>query len=501
LSALVGARRIGGGVRLEAGFRTAAALGSLVAVACGSWWIAAGAAAGPHWLELPTGMDPAWIQGPLHSLGGALGSLPDTALSGALVLLLAGYGGALLCARTISLRLALAVVALADLAFTLGPSLVSTDVFGYLAYAREAVQHGLNPYVSAPISLHRDAILPFVYWKHQPSPYGPLFTLGSAPLGLLTPGVGLWLYKAVAGLAGFGLALVVADVARARRLDPARAVIFVGLNPILLVYAVSGAHNDLIAALLVTGAAAMMLRGRDGGAAATAVAAAGVKVTLGLALPFILIASRRRSRAVRGAALALVALGLPTLALFGTHVLSQLHRIAGDPLFDTVWSGPERLAALLHSHIDSPVRLISTGAAGAVTIWMIVRARRGGDPLAAAGWAFLALIASIASLAPWYLVWLLPLAAVARSRALTAATLLVTLYLVAVHLPALGGWLWLSSPQGGRARLVARVDQLHEPGSRVSYQHPPVAGIDRHRVSLTIGPVHVAYAQRRAVGG
>ncbi|MDQ6746254.1 MAG: glycosyltransferase 87 family protein [Actinomycetota bacterium] len=461
MSALAGARRIDGGVRLGTGIRTTGALGSLAAVTCGSWWIAAGAAASPHWLELPTGMDPAWIQGPLHAFGGLLGSLPSAALSGALVLLLAGYVGALLCARTISLRLALAAVALADLAFTLGPSLVSTDVFGYLAYAREAVQHGLNPYVSAPISLHGDAILPFVYWKHQPSPYGPLFTLGSAPLGLLTPAAGLWLYKALAGLAAFGLALVVADIARARQLHPARAVIFVGLNPIVLVYALSGAHNDLIAALLVAGAVAMMLRGRDGGAAATGVAAAGVKVTLGLALPFVLIASRRRPRAARGAALALVALGLPTLALFGTPILDQLHRIAADPLFDTVWSGPDRLAALLSTHIDSAVRLSSTLAAAAVTIWMIVRARRGADPLTAAGWAFLALIASIASLAPWYLVWLLPLAAVGRSRALWAATLLVTLYLVAVHLPALGGRLWLSSPQGVSARPVAQVDQCN----------------------------------------
>ena len=77
---------------------------------------------------------------------------------------------------------------------------------------------------------------------------------------------------------------------------------------------------------------------------------------------------------------------------------------------------------------------------------MLARAWRGADPIAAAGWAFAALLASIASLAPWYLVWLLPFAALGRSRALWVTALLATAYLLAVHLPALGGQPWLSTP-------------------------------------------------------
>jgi hypothetical protein len=75
---------------------------------------------------------------------------------------------------------------------------------------------------------------------------------------------------------------------------------------------------------------------------------------------------------------------------------------------------------------------------------MIVWTWRGHEAIGAAGWAFLALLVSIASLAPWYLVWLLPLAAVGRSRALQAAALAATLCLVAVHLPALHHQPWLS---------------------------------------------------------
>jgi len=92
------------------------------------------------------------------------------------------------------------------------------------------------------------------------------------------------------------------------------------------------------------------------------------------------------------------------------------------------------------------VRAACTGAAGVAALIAAVWAWRGGDWITGAGWAFVALIAAIASLAPWYLVWLLPLAALARGRALPAAALLATAYMVAVHLPVLGGVPWLSPP-------------------------------------------------------
>jgi alpha-1,6-mannosyltransferase len=215
---------------------------------------------------------------------------------------------------------------------------------------------------------------------------------------------------------------------------------------VLLVYAVSGAHNDLLAVLLVTCAVALVLGGRDALGAGAAVAAASIKLTLGLALPFVLVGARHRRSALRGAAVALALIGVPTLLLTGTHFLDQLHRIVSDPRFDIRFSGPDRLATLLGTHINGLVRTIGNVAAATVVAAMVIRALRGADFVAAAGWALLALIASIASLAPWYLVWVLPLAAIGRSRPLRAATILATVYLLAVHLPVLGRQPWLSSP-------------------------------------------------------
>ncbi len=417
--------------------------GALIVSVAAAAWIAAGAADGPTWIQLPSHTAPAWVLGVLHGVW----PLSPEALSAGLLVLGAAYAIALWCAPSIPLRIALAAVVLANLAFTLGPTIVSSDVFGYIAYARELVR-GLNPYLSAPAVLGHDAVLPFVYWTHQPSPYGPLFTVLSAPLGLLSPAGALWVYKALAGLAAVTIAWLVARLAPRRGLDPARAAIFVGLNPVLLFYAVSGAHNDLIAVALMTGALALAVTRseRPGGGAAMAVAAAAVKVTVGLALPFVLLLAHRRGRAAGVAGLAVAAVGVAAVALFGTHLFGQVQRITTDARFDIAGSGPDLLARALGTHITTTLRTACTGAAGVVAVAMLVRAWVGADAVAAAGWALAALLASIASLAPWYLVWLLPFAALGRSRGLRITALLATAYLLGAHLPALGGQPWLSAP-------------------------------------------------------
>ncbi len=463
-----------------------AGLGALAASVGASAWVAVGAADGHYLLELPGGGAPRWIAGPLHGLSGLLGSLGAGGLSVAMLVLGGAYLVALACAGSLPLRWVLPAIVLANVAFTLGPTIVSTDVFGYIAYARELAAHGLNPYVSEPASLGRDHLLSFVYWKHQPSPYGPLFTLLAVPLGLASTVVALWLFKAAAGIASVAIVLLVVDAARRRGVEPARAAIFVGLNPLLLLYGVSGAHNDLLGALLLVLGIALALRRREASAGAAVVAAAAIKLTLGLVLPFLLIGARRRGRAAWGAVAAIGLLGIPTLILFGPHVFGQLHRISSDPLFDTTFSGPDRLAWLLGSPIDAGVRAACFAGAGAGVLLALAWARRGGDAIAASGWALLALLCSIASLAPWYLVWLLPFAALGRSRRLQLAALLASAYLLAVHVPALGGVPWLSQPPSSTrvTTTVADAHATHPLGSVAHTAH--LLGSDAHTRGVRI---------------
>jgi len=61
------------------------------------------------------------------------------------------------------------------------------------------------------------------------------------------------------------------------------------------------------------------------------------------------------------------------------------------------------------------------------------------DWITAAGWSTLALLATTTWILPWYLVWLLPLAALGESRALRSATLVLCAFVLITRLPLLLG--------------------------------------------------------------
>ena len=84
------------------------------------------------------------------------------------------------------------------------------------------------------------------------------------------------------------------------------------------------------------------------------------------------------------------------------------------------------------------------------------------DWLSGAGWSTFALIASLAWLMPWYVIWLLPLAALATSVNLRRTALAMTVFLMLAFMPA------HSAVHGGRtestrsASSVGQASQSHQ---------------------------------------
>jgi hypothetical protein len=76
-----------------------------------------------------------------------------------------------------------------------------------------------------------------------------------------------------------------------------------------------------------------------------------------------------------------------------------------------------------------------------LVVVVILLLRREGDWITRAGWATFALIASLAWVMPWYVIWLLPLAALGSSERLRRVALGITVFLVLVFLPS-SGKLW-----------------------------------------------------------
>ena len=382
---------------------------------------------------------PGWEAGPLHVLHGPLSALLGSrhalniGLSVVLVVMLAAYGALLLSVRSLSLRaIAITVVALHAI-LLLSPPQQLTDLFNYLGYARLGGLHHLNPYTH-PIAYEiHDPVYRFTTWHHLLSPYGPLFTAATYPLAWLPVPVAYWTLKVITVVLSLSFIALVGQCARALGRDPRFAVLFVAANPIFLMYAIPGFHNDFFMLVPSTAAVALLLSHRNRSAGAMLMVAVAVKFTAGLLLPFLLLAARpaiRRRRIIEGAVLAGVPLLAMSLALFGL----SLPNLQDQSTLLTNWSIPNLFGLAIGIGGGTHGLLRVANVAVVVAIALLLRRRR--DWIGGAGWATFVLIVSLAWLVPWYLVWLLPLAALGSSIGLRQAALGLTVFLVLTFMPA-----------------------------------------------------------------
>ena len=415
------------------GLRSAVGLAALATLGVLSVAIAA---AGPDIVPAAgRGDDPGWLLG---LYGDGLG-IDGDAVIWLERAMLAAYAVVMLCATAISRRVLWgAMVALVGV-FALAPPLLSLDVFSYVSYARLEAVHGLNPYEYPPGAVPSDPAVPFVAdFRGQVSVYGPLFTLATLPLGLVGVAGAVWSLKAIAAASVLVTALIASRVAASRGSDPAGAAALVALNPLVLVHVVGGAHNDALMALAMTAGVAMVLAGREAFGGAGLLAAAAIKASALVVAPFALLGSERRGPLVAGFAAAGVAVIALGLVFFGSAIDEAL-RVVGDNQENPSYASlPATLSRELGAGID-PMRGLCLGAF-AVSVALLLRwCARGGDWVRAAGWAALGLLLASSYLTPWYVIWVLPLAAVARDRALATASVGVTAFLLLHQVPGLGG--------------------------------------------------------------
>jgi len=407
------------------------------------------AAPGSRVVLATAGGSPGWLLGPFRSLsaGFADGKLSGPLFYLGLWLALLVYAVVLLAARGIGARLAIGVIAALHLLFLVAPPLLSQDVFSYIAYARLEVVHSLNPYTHSPDSVPGDAVFGFAGSKDATSAYGPLFTIASLPLAKLSVSAAFWILKVLTASATLGIVALAWSCARRLGRDPVFAALAVGLNPLVLVHVVGGAHNDAFAMLAVMGAIwAMLPRERPVTSGALAATAAGIKASGAIAGPFILIGSKRPKEFLAAAAATVAATAIAALAVFGSKALEAFVLIGQNQERTTRWSLPQRAAdgisAITGGSESSIVHFTRAGFAAllAVTLLYLLRWawQRRDDPwswVLAAGWATFAVLCATAWLVPWYAIWLVPIAAVAQCRWLSAATLALCAYMLVIAVP------------------------------------------------------------------
>ena len=374
----------------------------------------------------------AWFAGPLRGQWPTLTRNADvlrTEMHHVMLAMLAAWLVVVLVGRAARPAFVIGGVVVLNALFLLCPPSGLTDLFNYLGYARLDVAHHLNPYVAVPLAQRGDPVYAYSNWHELSNPYGPLFTLLLLPIARLPLPVAYWSYKVLATAASLGLLAAVWACARRLGRPPAPAVALVGLNPIVLVFALGGKHNDLLMmALVMLGCLLLLVRRETAGGAALAAAVA-IKASAGLLAPVIALAAPRRPRALAGLTLAGIALAGLSYAAFGLH----LPNLRDQSRLVNTWSVPDLVGyAAGHGGADPAVRhamVIAMLAGAGACAGFAWRTRHWATAGAATG---LIGLASVSWLEPWYILWALPLAAVSGSRTVRCATVLVTAWLVLV---------------------------------------------------------------------
>jgi hypothetical protein len=172
-------------------------------------------------------------------------------------------------------------------------------------------------------------------------------------------------------------------------------------------------------------------------AGASFVAAAAIKASAVVLIPVVLaglLRSRRRLAAVAvGMLLAAALVGAASLVAFGLHVpdLNTQSRLVTNE------SVPNLIGLAIGAGGETEaLRLVLSGVLAGAVVVCCVYAWRAQDSIAAAAWASVALLLTLSWVLPWYVLWVLPLAALAGSRRLRVACALLGVYLIVSWAPA-----------------------------------------------------------------
>jgi len=414
-----------------------------------SLWIVAAAAERPSFLSGPARLSgfAGWVVGPFaHRLPGLTSDA--STLQRDFVVALAGlficWVVAFACVRSLHVAWLAGTLVTLGVIYALGPPLSLTDVFNYIHYGRMGAVHGLNPYIDLPVRAAHDPSYAVSNWHHLLSPYGPLFTLLTYPVALLPLHTAYWVWKGIVLVSSLGVLALVWWIAVRSGRSPQRALAFAGLNPLVLVYGLGGAHNDPLMLLAVLGAVALALGPADAttargvratslGAGAAAVAGGALKLSVGVLAPLIVLGARRRSWAVAGA----VAAGAAALAViqlvFGGHApaVAAQERLV-TPLSIPQVAGELAGAGGMTATIRTICHLVLAATIAGACVAVALERRR---MIGACGLVMLVAVLTLGWTMPWYVWWVLPFAALARTRWLAGACIVLTVWLALGAIP------------------------------------------------------------------
>ena len=286
-----------------------------------------------------------------------------------------------------------------------------------------------TPYGAAPEAFFVDPAVPAllqgvldgINYPELPTIYAPV----TQAVFLLA----YWLQPAsVTALQVILIAIDLAVVALLLRLAPARNVLLYAWCPLVIKEVAFTAHPDGAGVCLLL-AAIVLARDRRWAAAAVCLGLAAGSKTFGLVLvPLVLAGARVRHWLLCGATLA---------AVYAPFALRGATDLASLQVFAREWEFNSALFGLLAAGMPRDgARLLLGAAFAGCWGWYYVKYLRGGPRGIPRGdWLYGALLAASPVINPWYLLWLLPFAAVYPSVwAWTASVAVLLSYITGLNM-------------------------------------------------------------------
>lgn len=308
-----------------------------------------------------------------------------------------------------------------------GGPLYEDDFFRYLwdgyRFATAGTPYGVAPeafFLDETVPRTLQAALDQINHPELPTIYGPTTQL----LFLL----GYWIQPgSVTTLQGLLIAVDLATIGLLLRLAPARNVLLYAWCPLVVKEIAFTAHPDGLGVCLLL-AAIVLVSGRHRALAAACLGlAVGAKVFALVLVPLVLI--RAKVHHWLYFAVTLLLLYAP-FALTGGTDLDSLVVFAREWEFNSAAFGV-LTTVLAPTH----AKVVLAAACGVFWVWVYRRQRQDGNSVPRGDWVYGVLLLAAPVINAWYLLWLLPFAAVYPSRwAWTASVAILLSYITGLNL-------------------------------------------------------------------
>ncbi len=178
-------------------------------------------------------------------------------------------------------------------------------------------------------------------------------------------------------------------------------------------------------------------------------------------IPIVLVALLRKPRTLVqvliGMFVGTVVLAAASLSAFGLHIPD----LTTQSILVTAESVPNLVGLAVGAGGESEgVRLVMEAGLVLTLIAACWYAWKHHDAITPAGWANVVLIMTLSWVLPWYVLWVLPLAALSASKRLRVAALILGAYLVITWSPA-SGLLWSGIGFNPEKTPLGRVQERH----------------------------------------